>query len=126
MANYIYSTATQDNNYTAYEAERIDGMNVISKQVLIKGGAGLMSKHFVTPQGVATKVSDEDLEFLKSHIGFQDHLKAGFVKIDSRKMDIEKAIGDMNKRDRSAPIVPQDLKETFSNRLGRKKLRLVG
>ena len=68
--NFVYSTMTCDNAYTLYE-RTAGGLSVPVKEVLIKGGTGLANKYLITPLGVATQVSDEELALLKENPIFQ-------------------------------------------------------
>jgi hypothetical protein len=107
---YVYSTLTCDNIYTNYDNS---GSNkdtpVVVRQILIKGGAGIATKHLVTPLGVVTNVTDDDLASLKLNEDFQAHMRNGFIKIDKKKVDVEVAAADMATRDKSAPYVPGDI-----------------
>lgn len=84
---HIVSTLASDVAYTGYISNTDGGPNVPNRRVLVKGGHGVANqKHalangILTPDGVATKVTDEDLEFLKSNHHFQQHEKKGFVKV---------------------------------------------
>lgn len=111
---YVYSTLTCDNLYHHYERNETANAQepgIITASVLIKGGTGVATKHLVTPMGVVTSVSDEELDFLKKDKNFQEHVKNGFITFDKVKVDPEVAAGKMETRDKSAPYVPQDVKE---------------
>lgn len=110
MTNYVYSTLTASNNYTGY-TERGNDRPLVSKQVLIAGGHGVSNKHFMTPMGVVTAVSDEDLEFLENNPEFKAHKERGFIKVQKKKVETERVAADMVTRDKSAPVVPQDYNE---------------
>jgi hypothetical protein len=58
-----------------------------------------------------TKVSDEELELLKSHPTFMHHVEKGHITIESKNVDVEKATQNMTKRDVSAPKIPGDFKK---------------
>jgi len=108
----IYSTLTSDQLYTKEE----DGganVRVTVASVLIKGGAGVVKKDRIeTPNGVATVVSDQELEVLRGNFVFQMHERNGFIVVASDgKTDaesIDKVVADMERRDKSAPTVPED------------------
>lgn len=105
----IYSTMTAGVNYSFYEKR--GGDSVVRNHVIsIKGGAGLATKHLVTPLGVPTVISDEDYELLKKHPLFKEQQAKGFIKLDDKK-EVEAAVADMKLRDGSAPLVPQDIPE---------------
>lgn len=113
---YVYSTLTCDNIYATYDNS---GSNkdtpVLVSQILIKGGAGIATKHLVTPLGIVTNVSDDDLEILKTNDDFKSHMENEFIKIDKKKVDVEVAAADMASRDKSAPVVPEDIDENDPN-----------
>lgn len=105
---YVYSTLAADTNYATW----VDGGNGISrieKNILIKGGSGVANKHLITPLGIATKITKEEAKLLKEHRLFKLHEKNGFVRIREDKVEPEVAVAeDMNSRDNSAPLVPED------------------
>jgi len=112
---YVYSTLTCDNLYHNYERSATANAmepGIITGSVLIKGGTGVANKHLFTPLGVVTQVSDEQLDFLKKDKNFQEHVKNGFITFDKAKVEPEVAAGKMATRDESAPLVPEDIKET--------------
>lgn len=111
---YVYSTATCSGTYVEYKPDndKGHGHSVPLKQVTINGGHGVATKHLVTPKGVVTKVTDEELEFLLKNQAFQRHMKAGFMSYDNKKVEPEKKAESMNlKGDNSAPLTPADFQE---------------
>jgi hypothetical protein len=122
----IFSTLSAGVDYTGYKkSDSESGAHEVERVVSIKGGAGVASALDVlagkplTPAGVQTEVTDEELEFLKNHPVFQDQLKAGFLKIVEKKSaKIEKVVEDMNKDDTSAPLQEKDFdKKSKSKRV---------
>ena len=109
---YVYSTATAGDSYVKYKYSA-DGKSlpIAVKTVTIRGGHGVSDKNFVTPRGVVTEVSQEDLDFLLSDPNFMEHVKAGFMSYDKKKVDPEKKIKNMAKKDGSAPLTPADFEE---------------
>jgi hypothetical protein len=105
---YVYSTLSSDVNYTNY-AQGGGDLPIELPGILIKGGAGVANDRLVTPRGVATPVTDEQLEQLRANEVFKLHEKNGFVQVSQSKIDPDVAAADMTGRDQSAPIVPQDL-----------------
>ncbi|MGJ0509054.1 MAG: hypothetical protein ACR652_18425 [Methylocystis sp.] len=104
---YVYSTLSADQLYTTY----VKGGNDIprpERTVLIKGGANVATKHLLTPRGVVTQVTAEELALLRDNKLFQLHEKNGYVKVDTSKQEVEKAVTDMEPRDESSPLVPGD------------------
>lgn len=106
MPGYVYSTLTCPNEYT--EWVKVGDQQNVLKSVKIQGGHGLMNNNFITPLGVVTEVSDEDIEFLERNDAFNFHRKNGFVTIEKKKIDTEKAAANMKLKDKSAPITPAD------------------
>ncbi len=85
------------------------------RSVRINGGAGLAQKRtLLTPLGVSTEVSVEELAFLQdtsTEAGqhFKAHVDAGFITIVNRgKPNAEKVAANMEQRDGAAPMVPND------------------
>lgn len=107
---YIFSTLTNSLNVCAYEAPQ-GGTPRRVRSVLVNGGANVADKHLITPQGVVTEVSDEDLAFLKQNKMFNRMVERGFVKIEAKEAKVEKVVADMTSRDESAPLVPDDFTE---------------
>lgn len=103
---YVYSTLTCDNVYADY-VKAGDQLN-IHRQVLIKGGHGVMNKNFMTPLGVVTEVSDDDLRFLMNNSAFKFHLEGNFLKVEEKAYEPEKVAADMERADNSAQITPAD------------------
>lgn len=108
---YVYSTLTCDNFYVLYAKNESKDISVAQKKILIRGGHGVATKHFVTPQGVLTQISDEDMEILQKDIHFQNHVKKGFIKFEKKKSEPEKVAQDMAQKDGSAPLTPKDFEK---------------
>ena len=104
---YIYSTLAADTRYAVY-AKTSNDLPVVTRTVLVNGGAGVANKHFVTPRGAVTEISAEEFELLKGNKVFQKHVDGGYVTFEENKVDVEKVVSDMEGRDESAPVVPQD------------------
>jgi len=109
---YVYSTATNHIAYVEYETDndKNSGFAKVAKKVIVTGGHGLATKQLVTPKGVATKVSDDDLEFLLKNKSFQRHVKAGYMTYDKNKSDPEKKAASMAQADGCSPLTPNDFK----------------
>lgn len=105
----IISTASADAWYDTKEFNPNKDMWRRKKGVLIKGGANVGGKGLITPKGVVTHVSDEELEFLETVPAFQRHKAAGHITVvKSAKPDAEKVAKDMTPKDKSAPKTPDD------------------
>lgn len=117
---YVASTMSGGVTYAEYaspENEKHAGPREIKRTVVIKGGAGIANrKHalaegVLTPDGVVTKITDDDLEFLMRNKIFLKHLKGEFVKVLKFDTNPTKAASDMNKKDPGRPLTPEDSKE---------------
>ena len=110
MANYVYSTLTADNIYATYRPSLNGGKEVpvILKKILIKGGTGINRRNLVTPMGVATAVTDEELSHLESNAEFIAHKERGFIKVTKANTAPEKVAKDMAIKDGGAQITPED------------------
>lgn len=116
---YIASTMTSDVKYTRWKSNP-GGINTkqpitAMDHVLVKGGHGVASRRpdggLVTPNGVVTKVTDDELAFLKKDETFNTHLKSGAVRIMASNTAPEKAAKDMLQEDKSAPLTAKDFKK---------------
>lgn len=106
----IFSTMTGAVTYTEWKTSP-GGLSVAGKSVTINGGANVAHrKTIITPRGVGTQVTDDELAFLENDAVFKFHKKGGFITIDSVKdiRDADLAASDMEGRDDSAPDVEQD------------------
>lgn len=108
--HYIYSTLTAPQIYTRTKPGGGD-IPVEDGRVYIAGGSNVPDKYMVTPLGVATPVSDEELAILQENGVFQAHVKNGFITIREREADPEKVASDMETRDQSAPLVDGDFED---------------
>jgi len=108
MSHYVYSTLSSPVSYATYKTDTKD-IPVIEKNILIKGGTGVSDKNFVTPKGVVTEVTSEELEHLKSNEVFKLHMQNGFITVEEKKQKpVEKVVVNMKDADKSSPIRPQD------------------
>ena len=108
MGKYIYSTLTASQKYPIWI--RTPGRDIprIQSYVLIHGGANLPSKVLVTPRGVVTSISDDEFERLIQCPGFQQHVDNGFLVVEDREYDPDSVAENMEPKDFSAPMVPED------------------
>lgn len=104
---FIFSTLASDVAYTNH-AQGGGDMPIELPPVTIKGGAGVANDRLVTPRGVATEVTEEQVEYLRQNEIFKLHEKNGFVMVSEAFADPDTVAADMTGRDNSAPIVPQD------------------
>lgn len=81
------------------------GLPFVQKEIEVKGGTGVMNKNLITPEGVVTSLSDEDIELLKVNPLFKLHQENGYVRIHKT----EKAkLTDMQEKDNSAQKTASD------------------
>jgi hypothetical protein len=107
---FVYSTLTNALQISEYVTNG-GGVPTKKRSVMINGGSNIATKHLITPQGVVTDLSDSDYEFVKDTQIFKRMLSRGFIKVDSKKVDVEKVAADMESRDESAPFTPQDYQD---------------
>jgi hypothetical protein len=102
--NYIYSTLTADNEYSTEVGPIV---------IFGRNGAYLRGK-IETPRGVATRVTEEQLQALEKHPLFITHKKNGFINIQTKELTetkSDKLIKDeMNSGDKSAQETEQTMK----------------
>lgn len=108
MSLYVYSTLSCDVTYQNHVSGAND-MPVVVAEVRVMGGAGVANDRLITPQGVATSITEQDAEALRNNPVFRLHEENGFVRIEAKKIDIEKVVADMTARDESAPLISEDL-----------------
>lgn len=108
-AAYICSTVTSHIEVVEYETNA-GPLPKVKRKVNIMGGANLPPKTLVTPKGVVTPVSAEDLDFLVSNREFQRLQKKGFMEIIRGKSedDLNAAVAGMEPKDRCAPATEKD------------------
>jgi len=107
---YIFSTATNSTTYNVYEKTG-NNLNASKKRITINGGHGRINKSLITPQGVATQVTDEELAVLEANPTFKRHVERGYLRVSKAKADAEKVSSDMTQRDKSAQLVDGDFKD---------------
>lgn len=113
MAYYIYSTLTADQRYVKWTEGGAD-LYVEGRSVLIRGGSNVADKRLVTPIGVMTEVSDEDLALLEENDIFKLHRRNGFINVRQKEANAEAVAADMETRDDSAPLTDADLEAQAS------------
>lgn len=104
---YILSKLANKQIYTLYAKGTSANLNIPVKKVEIKGGADVTDKNLVTPDGVVTKVTADELEILKSNKDFQKHVEKGFVKYFDTQPNVDKNVDKMEK-DKSRQLTPDD------------------
>ena len=113
---FIYSTLTADQYYILPKEPVQGSQKSVTKPIaefafLVKGGANVTTKRIVTPLGVATQCTDEELEKLQKIKAFQNHVAGGYLKVEKSKRSEEAAAKDMTAKDESAPHNAEDIKK---------------
>lgn len=109
MSKFIYSTLSCDQKYTLYEVMKVGALPVPTSAVYVAGKANVANKHFLTPKGMVTSVEDEEYELLQKNEVFKRHVERGYLKVEEKEFDVDKAVSDMTSRDESAPLTPEEL-----------------
>jgi len=110
MKMYVYSTLASDIAYTNHVSVGNPDPHPLPP-VVIKGGAGVANDRLITPHGVRTEVTEEDVEYLRANSVFKRHEANGFVMISKDKQDPDLVASDMKSREPSSPLVDPDFKE---------------
>lgn len=109
---YVISTLSNDQLYCNY-ADRKD-VKVVTKEILIKGGANIQNRRtlLASNEGVITPVSEADFAELEKNPLFKFHQERGFIKVrKTNESDARKAAENMNTKDKSAQLTPEDYKK---------------
>jgi len=105
---YVFSTLAADMDYHVHEPAR-DGVPPARKHTVhIAGGAGIANKNLITPNGVMTTITTEELSLLEQVPLFKMHKDNGYIKVEMRRADAEKVATDMATDDPSKPLTPAD------------------
>ena len=122
---YVYSTATNSITYVEYEKNAPRDISIPKKwpdgkpmKVMIHGGHGIANKHFLTPKGVVTQVTDNEMEWLLTNPSFKKHVERGFMVYDKKKVEPSKKAKDMEDKDGCAPVTPSDYIESENSTPG--------
>jgi hypothetical protein len=111
---FIFSTLTCTNTFAVF-APKSDpkALSRVVKRIAILGGHGTKNPAGIdTPQGVVTKITDEELDLLQSMVGFRQQVEAGYIVVDKKNADPEKKAASMNPKDGSAPLTPKDFEKS--------------
>jgi len=102
-ALYVYCTLTSDQRYTNWRKGENDIPSEIGS-VFIKGGAGVANDRLVTPRGVVTAITADDLKLLEANDDFKLHKKNGFVEVSQSLADADEVAAEMAGFDLSTPL----------------------
>ena len=107
---YIVSTLSSDQAYTQWNRPEVDSKSRISRPaikgavIVVKGKANITTKNLITPEGILTSVTEDELAILKTIKDFNSAVSAGYLKVIGREAPIAKVVRDMKDRDESAPL----------------------
>lgn len=105
---HVYSTLASPQEFTTYIPGGAD-LQVVDRQVHIKGGAGIASKNLITPNGVHTAISEDDYAAIKELWHWKKFVETGHIRVEKRQAsDIDRIVSDMNPRDPGGPLTPAD------------------
>lgn len=108
---HLYSTLTEPVVITFWE-KGPEGMPTQTRAIRINGGHGKADRRtLITPIGVHTEVTDEELELLKTNPSFMRQVKAKFIAIREKKADAEAVASDMEAADKSAQLSEADFED---------------
>lgn len=117
---YIHSTLTNGQNYIVYAKIDKTAMNQTvnhiakdkdGKEIVlhVNGGANRASKALITVDGVVTETTKELVDLVRENSElFRIHENNGFIKVtDYHKKNVK----DLEKKDASAQLTPEDFKK---------------
>lgn len=106
---YVFSTLAASVLYQNFDKGGADLPIPQGSGVLIKGGAGVADRQFVTPRGVVTPVTPEELVYLSQNPVFALHKKNGFISVEESNKDIERVVSEsMQPGDESRQLTEED------------------
>lgn len=107
MTVFITSRLASGVDYAFY-VKGPNGINKVAKTISIKGGSDVINKTtLLTPQGIVTELSKEELDELKTHPVFMMHLENGYITINENEKAANNA-GDKLEVDKSSQITDAD------------------
>jgi predicted class III extradiol MEMO1 family dioxygenase len=122
MGHYIYSTLAAPQAYTTYKKNDPKELALVESVVHIKGGTGIMeARNIQTPLGVMTEVTSDELKALMENHVFKMHLENGYITIEDKEKKVEKVAKDMNMKDKSRPLTPDDFEKGKDGKSGKLK-----
>ena len=103
---FITSKLSSSVSYAFYVQDS-NKINRVVDTITINGGADVINKALITPQGVVTELEDDKLDKLKTHPVFRTHLENGYISIQGTEKAAKKAEETLEK-DKSSQITPDD------------------
>ena len=107
---YVFSTLVSDQRYVDWSKGASD-LPIEGQSVFIKGGTGVANDRFVTPLGVMTEVTEEEMKLLSANEMFKLHKGNGFITVQEKSADPEKVAADMSLDDPSSPKTPSSYQD---------------
>ena len=112
---YIASKMSAPVDYAFY-SKGASGINVVTKTIHVYGGADVINKKtLLTPEGVVTELSDDDINMLKTHSLFIEHQKNEVVAICGSEKEAKKVAKTLEE-DKSSQITPKDYEKGNSKK----------
>lgn len=109
---FIISTLTGSQKYPLWNPGPDGSFPQILSYVMVHGGANLPPKTLVTPKGVVTEVSDDELERLEKVPQFCRHRERGYIMVEKKNPGpgpgADEIAADMEPKDSSAPRTDDD------------------
>lgn len=124
---YITSTLSTDQNfplYTKREGAKVQAKK-IARNITIAGRANVASKNLITPAGVVTQVTAEELELLEKNPAFKRKVARGFLSVTKTNVDPDKKAADMTAKDKSAPITPTKEEQMNAGKAEQDKVKIT-
>lgn len=112
---HVYSTLSSGMVFADYAQTSGNDLPTISKRVEIHGKANVITKHLITPKGIGTEVSPEDLDWLEKNESFKELVENGFLTVSNHQASADKVAADMTPRDASSPLTPTDYTDNGVN-----------
>ncbi len=111
--NYIYSTLSNDQNYTVWMTDpKSQKLPIQEKVIPIAGKANIANKvNLITPRGVLTTVDDDQLKALQSLDSFNRQVKGGWIVVEKKKADADEVAKNMKGKDKSAQLDEKSIKK---------------
>ena len=106
---YVLSKLSSTTVYNSY-TKAANGLNIVTRHIEIMGGADVTDKNLIMPNGVVTRVSDDELAILQNNKVFQKHVEGGYVKVFKVNPNVDKEADKMPK-DNSKQLTPSDYKK---------------
>lgn len=109
---YIYSTLSANQAFKVWAPKENKHQLARSEEtIIIHGMANIANKKtFQTFRGAVTPVTDEQLKSLEAIPQFARMVKRGYLAVDTKKADADKAADNMAGKDKSAQLTPKDIK----------------